>query len=260
VLVDNDADDPIDGTFASIAEGAMLTTTRGAMAISYRGGSGNDITLRQSNPSYHLSEGATGTFFDTDLLIANPSDTNVPIEVTLLPEGSTPKTLSYTLAPRSRLTIPVDTIDGFESAAFSTIVTALGPHDLVVERTMRWDATGYGAHTEKAVEGPDQHWLFAEGSEGYFRTFLLLANPQDQSNVATVRYLRESGGAIVRAYDLTPRSRQTIAAADDPDLVNQSFGIDVSSDQPVVVERSMYWNANGQVWAAGTNATATRLP
>jgi hypothetical protein len=26
------------------------------------------------------------------------------------------------------------------------------------------------------------------------------------------------------------------------------------------VERSMYSNAIGQIWAAGTNATATRLP
>jgi len=27
-----------------------------------------------------------------------------------------------------------------------------------------------------------------------------------------------------------------------------------------VVERSMYWNANGVVWAAGTNLLATPLP
>ena len=27
----------------------------------------------------------------------------------------------------------------------------------------------------------------------------------------------------------------------------------------IVVERAMYWNAAGQVWAAGTNALATKL-
>jgi hypothetical protein len=34
----------------------------------------------------------------------------------------------------------------------------------------------------------------------------------------------------------------------------------IESTQPIVVERSMYANANGVIWAAGTNATATRLP
>jgi hypothetical protein len=27
----------------------------------------------------------------------------------------------------------------------------------------------------------------------------------------------------------------------------------------IVVERAMYWNANGQVWAAGSDVLATRL-
>jgi hypothetical protein len=30
--------------------------------------------------------------------------------------------------------------------------------------------------------------------------------------------------------------------------------------RPIAVERAMYSNANGQFWAAGTNAAATRLP
>ena len=34
----------------------------------------------------------------------------------------------------------------------------------------------------------------------------------------------------------------------------------IEATQPIVVERSMYNNANGTVWAAGTNATATPLP
>jgi hypothetical protein len=34
----------------------------------------------------------------------------------------------------------------------------------------------------------------------------------------------------------------------------------VTSVAPIVVERALYLNANGLVWSAGTNATATRLP
>ena len=59
---------------------------------------------------------------------------------------------------------------------------------------MRWDATGYGAHTEKASPSATT-WYFAEGSQGFFSTYLLLANPQDAPNTATVQYLREGAGA-----------------------------------------------------------------
>jgi len=46
-----------------------------------------------------------------------------------------------------------------------------------------------------------------------------------------------------------------------PELVDETFGalIEVSG-MPISVERAMYSNALGQVWAAGTNALATRVP
>jgi hypothetical protein len=34
----------------------------------------------------------------------------------------------------------------------------------------------------------------------------------------------------------------------------------IDSTQPIVVERSVYSNAGDVIWAAGSNATATRLP
>jgi len=61
-----------------------------------------------------------------------------------------------------------------------------------------------------------------------------------------------------------PTSRFNVAVtgpgSDVPELADESFGTLIESTQPIVVERSMYSNANGVVWAAGTNATATRLP
>jgi hypothetical protein len=45
-----------------------------------------------------------------------------------------------------------------------------------------------------------------------------------------------------------------------PELANESFGTVIESSQPVIVERSFYTDASGVTWAAGTNATATRLP
>jgi hypothetical protein len=45
-----------------------------------------------------------------------------------------------------------------------------------------------------------------------------------------------------------------------PELTDEHFGALITSDQPIAVERALYWDANGQIWAAGSNASATRLP
>jgi hypothetical protein len=34
----------------------------------------------------------------------------------------------------------------------------------------------------------------------------------------------------------------------------------IESSMPIAVERALYANVGPQVWGAGTNATATRLP
>jgi hypothetical protein len=41
--------------------------------------------------------------------------------------------------------------------------------------------------------------------------------------------------------------------------VSRSSPIIQSSGPPIVVERAMYTNVNGQIWAAGTDALATKL-
>jgi autotransporter-associated beta strand protein len=260
-LIANDGTDPITGVFANQIDGSQVTFNDVIYVLNYRGGDGNDLTLSPPITSYHLSEGATGAFFDTDLLIANPWDQQIIVDVTFLPENAAPLTQQYTLMPKSRRTISVDQISGLESAAFSTIAQPNVERTIAVERTMRWDASGYGGHTEKATAGPATTWYFAEGSEGFFRTFLLLANPQTTPNVAHVTWLREGAGAIERSYDLLPTSRKTIAAVDDSELVNQAFGMTVRFDQPGVAERAMYFGGppafKGGHESAGVTAPST---
>ncbi len=56
-------------------------------------------------------------------------------------------------------------------------------------------------------------------------------------------------------------SRFNVAVPGDvPELTDETFGAFITSNAPIVVERAMYSNANGQLWSTGTNATATRLP
>lgn len=50
VIVDNDSSDAVVGTFAGLAEGATLPISDGTAIISYKGGTGNDVTLKIVTP------------------------------------------------------------------------------------------------------------------------------------------------------------------------------------------------------------------
>lgn len=43
-------------------------------------------------------------------------------------------------------------------------------------------------------------------------------------------------------------------------LVDENFGALVVATGAIAAERAVYWTSGGVFWAAGTNATATRLP
>jgi hypothetical protein len=96
------------------------------------------------------------------------------------------------------------------------------------------------------------------------QTYILLANPGPQAATVTVTFLREAGAPIVKAFTVGSESRFNVAVtgagSQVPELTDEAFGAVIESTQPIVVERSLYTTANGVVWAAGTNATATPLP
>ncbi len=242
-LINNDGTDAISGTFAGLPEGSTLTVAGNTFRISYAGGTGNDVTLTplSANPDYLLTEGATNSFFTTDLLLANPNAQDAPVHIRFLKSDATTQTLDATVPASSHKMIRVNTIQGMENANFSTLVHSVASLPLVVERTMSWDNSGYGAHTEHATDGTATTWYFAEGSQGFFHTYLLLANPQATTNTATVQYLREGTTPLTRTYQLEPTSRFTVDAGADRQLVNQSFGMIVSFDQPGAAERAMYF-------------------
>lgn len=74
-------------------------------------------------------------------------------------------------------------------------------------------------------------------------------------------FLRETGARIVRTYTVPKTSRLTIDTNDVPELADTAFGarVTVTNDMPAVVERSMYWNANGVFWSGGSSSTGIRV-
>ena len=102
-------------------------------------------------------------------------------------------------------------------------------------------AGSYGGHTETAVSRLAPQWYFAEGAEGYFSTFLLVANPLGAPADVTLTFLREGESPVTTTLQVAPFSRTTIPASSLPDLANRAFGIIVEATQPVMAERAMYF-------------------
>src|SRR5262249_38798856 len=102
----------VTGTFAGLAEGATLDLGGQHFSITYKGGDGNDVVLtavdRPPAVTYYLSEGATGAFFDEDVLIANPNGAAAPVTLTFSKEDGSQVTSTQTVPAQGRLTVHVD--------------------------------------------------------------------------------------------------------------------------------------------------------
>jgi Ca2+-binding RTX toxin-like protein len=245
------------GTTNWIAADIPLLSGVNVITVTVQDTSGNrvsdTIAVTVTVFTYTLAEGATGSFFDLDVLVANPNAAPAPIVAQFLRENGTSVTRNFTVAPRSQLVIDVEDIPGLEATAVSTVITSTSALPLSVERTMFWDQDRYGSHGGTAVEGPRLKWYFAEGSEGFFSTFVLLANTSASPAAVTLSFLPESGAPVVKTFTVAPTSRLSVATSTIPELRNRSFSIVVDSNVPIVAERAMYFTI-GRFWEGGHEA------
>jgi hypothetical protein len=220
-------------------------------------GTGATITGLATMPvAYQFAEGSTGTFFDTDILLANPTTAPVPVTVTHQDELARVKAQSLMLPPLSRTTVSADAHPTLGATAFSSTVTSHLGIPVAAERTLRWDATGYGMHLEKGSPALARTWYFAEGSQGFYDTFFLLTNPTSGPSAVRLRFLLENGTEVIRDELLLGNSRMTIYAGDIPELVNQAFGAVVTFSVAGGAERAMYFGTplfNGGHESAGAS-------
>ena len=231
--------------------------------------------------NWFLAEGATGAFFDMFVLIANPDPTSTAtVQATYLLDNGTTLTKSYAVAPSSRRTIYVDD-EGFPdqagprllaNAAMSTILTSTNGVPIVVERAMWWPGGAQGpwyeGHNSPGATTTGTVWALAEGEVGGSNgasTYILVANTGAAPASVRVTVFVEGGGTAVRTFTVPASSRFNVDVATvfGSTVANARMGALVESlgatPAPIVVERAIYSNAGGRVWAAGTNALATRI-
>lgn len=246
----------IDGIGLSAGLNFITVTLTDANGATYT----DSIAVSFGTLTYYLPEGATGPFFDLDVAIGNPNLESAPVILTFLkPDGSS-VTQPMTLPQTSRTTIHVDSIPGVEATELATLVTSTDGLPLVVEGTMLWDSNYYGSHSSSAVDATQPSWFFAEGSQGFFDTFVLLANPEDLDAAATVTFFVEGGAPVVKNYVVGGHSRLTVWTRTIPELADKAFSIGIESSFPILVARSMYFGNplyNGGAAVTGNNVPST---
>jgi hypothetical protein len=212
------------------------------------------------------AEGATGPFFTSFLLLANPGNDDAHVTVTYLRSSGDPIVVEKVVPALGRVTTNLAfESPGLLNAAIATRVVSDRP--IVSERAMYWPGPAeqwYEAHGSFGVTGPSSTWALAEGRVGgtaAYQTFILLANEGDTEAVGDITYYRANGTMVTKPFAVPAASRKTVYVnAEVPELVDESFSVLVSGDRPIIVERAMYSNAAGVIWAAGTNATGTPIP
>lgn len=207
----------------------------------------------------YLAEGATSAFFSTRLALLNPG-TSATATVTMRFLKGTGEVVEHTttVKPSSRVTLDPRALVG--AAEFSTEVSSTVP--LVVDRTMTWDASGYGSHAETAVQFPAQTWYLAEGSTaGDFDLFYLIQNPNDEPAVVDVTFLLPGGVApVTKKYTVGANSRYSLWVDLVPEVARTDVSGVVSADRPVIVERAMYITRPGKPFSGGHESVGVVSP
>jgi len=136
------------------------------------------------------------------------------------------------------------------NAEFATMVTTDLP--VYVERSMYF---GHSGHSAAGARQTSKTWYLAEGSTvPPFDTWVLLMNPNPVATVAQLRFMREDGSVVDRNELVPAMGRKSVFV--NMLFTTPGFATQVTADQPIVVERAMYFD-NDQ---GGHDTLATATP
>ncbi|MBU4403268.1 MAG: hypothetical protein KJ907_11125 [Actinobacteria bacterium] len=128
--------------------------------------------------------------------------------------------------------------------------------DIVAERPMYFNYHGVwpGGHDQVGIQEPGTTWYLAEGAtHSGFEEWICIQNPGDTTANVTITYMFTGGETQDQLVQVTAHSRFTVNVngAVGP---NRDVSAKLTSDQPIVVERPIYFNYHG--WCTGGSIEA----
>ncbi len=207
---------------------------------------------------FFFAEGTTRKGFETYLCMQNPNGDEAHVTVTYLFSDSTTQEQQVVIGPHSRQTIHVNEVVG-PDRDLSMVVKSDIP--IVAERPMYFKTDGKktGGHVVIGATEPDTHFYLAEGTtRGGFTTYVCLLNPGESPATVTLRYMLTDGTIIEKTVTVDATSRYTVNVNEDVGP-EKDVALEIISDEPIVVERPMYFVYRGLIFG-GHNVIATTDP
>lgn len=195
----------------------------------------------------YFAEGATAGGFDTWILLSNPGATNASAHLTFMTETGIAEEIDVAVPAGTRQTVKMD---DHVPNSFGVATTVSSAGVIVAERATYWDPRGPDVPAWDALGGSSTNgavvlsneWFLPEGSTGIgFDTWVMVANPGDQQANVEFTFSNEDGVVGTTTLNLQPETRGTVQV-DDFATNLWEVATTVTSDQPVVAERTMYWD------------------
>ena len=186
--------------------------------------------------TWYLAEGCTDGGFETWVLVQNPNDTTTQVHLNFMTDTGQVAGPTLGLQANSRESVNVG--DHVQTYNVSTEVTANQP--VIAERSMYYNNRTC-AHDSIGASKPADTWYLAEGcTDGGFETWVLVQNPNDTTTQVHLNFMTDTGQVAGPTLGLQANSRESVNVGDHVQTYNVST--EVTANQPVIAERSMYWS------------------
>ncbi|MBN2027247.1 MAG: PQQ-binding-like beta-propeller repeat protein [Actinobacteria bacterium] len=211
----------------------------------------SSLGTRAPSTAWYLAEGATAGGMETWVLVQNPGDEAVSVDVSFLTGSGeySPSVLqNYDLAAHHRISIYAGTyVNDFNVS--TRVVTDGG--GVVCERSTYGPANGDGlgtwATSSMGAKGPSRAWYLAEGATDEGReTWVLVENPYDLPVDVNLSFTSSQGEVQGPVETIPGRTRRSYRANDYITAGDVATTI-MSSGGGVICERAFYGPARN--WA-----------
>jgi kumamolisin len=212
---------------------------------------------------WYFAEGRAGGSFQEFLTLENPDPIQTAqVQVQYLFEGKTGPAITHDVPPQSRSTVNVNGDLHFPyngtGHSLSMVVTSTNGVGIVAERPMYFSWHGINSGTDALGStklGTDFYFADVESQRNYSSFVTILNPPGGKTANVTLTYI--ANGAQLGTQTIVVPAGQRGTTFPQAININQQSALSVHSDQPVVVERPMYFttarsNISGPVTGAAT--------
>ncbi|MHB8781429.1 MAG: CocE/NonD family hydrolase, partial [Candidatus Geothermincolia bacterium] len=190
------------------------------------------------NGTWYFAEGCTLPGFETWILVMNPGSEPATVDIDFATgDGIVRGPQDQVIGPHRRATFSA--AEFVTSAHVSTILTS--SEGVVAERSCYWDGRAGGHSSTGAAAGATAAY-FAEGcTANGFETWVLVMNPGPETATVDISFVTESG-EIPGPQDVLIAPSRRVSVDAGLYVTSAHVAPLVTSDKPVVAERSCYWD------------------